>query len=122
VGYVVSLRESLDAAGFGNTEIIGCDGAGQEGVVVSMAESNATYNASIGGVGSHYPCDHPIPSVQEVLHKKFWASEDFSTVADWAGGGCWGRLLNQNYVRTVWIVQSGVIMHTLTIHVFCVFS
>ena len=30
---------------------------------------------------------------------KYWSSEDYSTVGDWAGAGCWGRLLNQNFVR-----------------------
>ena len=30
--------------------------------------------------------------------KTLWANEDFSTVADWAGAGCWGRTLNQNWV------------------------
>jgi hypothetical protein len=64
VDYVVSLRDSLDAAGFSGTQIIGCDGAGQEGNVISMAEGNSTYNASIAGVGSHYPCNRPIPAVQ----------------------------------------------------------
>ena len=30
---------------------------------------------------------------------KYWSSEDYSTVADWDGGGCWGRLLVDNYVK-----------------------
>ena len=30
---------------------------------------------------------------------RFWASEELSTVADWGGAGCWGRMINQNYVR-----------------------
>ena len=50
---------------------------------------------------------------------RYWASEDYSTVADWAGAGCWGRLLNENFVRmnmtstvawsAVWGVYDGLI-------------
>eukprot|EP00435_Cladocopium_sp_Y103_P061266 s69_g22.t3 len=32
-------------------------------------------------------------------HTRFWSSEELSTVADWGGAGCWGRMINQNYVR-----------------------
>lgn len=35
----------------------------------------------------------------DAMGKLYWSSEDFSTVANWAGGGCWGRILNQ--VRVV---------------------
>jgi len=34
-----------------------------------------------------------------LLGYTYWSSEDFSTVADWHGAGCWGRTLNQNWVR-----------------------
>ena len=33
------------------------------------------------------------------LGKKYWSSEDYSTVGNWDGAACWGRLLNQNFVR-----------------------
>ena len=38
-------------------------------------------------------------AVQQEYGLKFWSSEDYSTVGDWAGAACWGRLLNQNFVR-----------------------
>lgn len=48
--------------------------------------------------------------------KKYWANEDYSTVATWEGAGCWGRSLNQNMVKlnatstiswsTIWSVYS----------------
>uniref|UniRef100_A0A671N649 Galactocerebrosidase-like n=1 Tax=Sinocyclocheilus anshuiensis TaxID=1608454 RepID=A0A671N649_9TELE len=31
--------------------------------------------------------------------KKLWSSEDYSTFNDNVGGGCWARILNQNYVN-----------------------
>jgi hypothetical protein len=42
------------------------------------------------------PCALPHSLIQP--SKTLWANEDFSTVADWAGAGCWGRTLNQNWV------------------------
>lgn len=30
--------------------------------------------------------------------KPLWSSEDYSTYSDYIGGGCWARILNQNYV------------------------
>jgi galactosylceramidase len=98
--YVVSLRDSLDAAGFANTKIILPDGGSDIPGAISRGTSNVTYRNAVHGIGVHYPCDDPNPAVQaEPLNWVYWASEDSSTVADWAGGGCWGRLLVENYVR-----------------------
>lgn len=98
--YVTKLRSSLDHAGMADTQIaLPDDGSG--GLVesvVSAAETNATFNAAIGPIGVHYPCDHPMQRVYASGHK-YWASEDYSTVADWAGAGCWGRELVRNFVR-----------------------
>lgn len=33
------------------------------------------------------------------LENPLWASEDYSTYSDSTGGGCWARILNQNYVN-----------------------
>jgi galactosylceramidase len=98
VDYVVGLRNALDAAG-ASAEIILPDGGSDIPGIISAAQQNATFNSAISGVGLHYPCHDPVPIIQEGLHKKFWASEDYSTVYDWAGAACWGRLLVDNYVR-----------------------
>jgi hypothetical protein len=92
--YVIGLRETLDAAGFTNTAIVIPDGGGPE-AIVSAAASNSTFKDAISVVGLHYPCNHPCPTVESEIGKRYWASEDFSTVADWAGAACWGRILNQ---------------------------
>ncbi len=96
--YVLGLRNSLDAAGFTNTQIIIPDGYDYPSAVAAM-EANATFAAALSGVGLHYPCNSPDPIVENGLGKKFWASEDFSTVSDQAGAECWGRMLVDNYVR-----------------------
>eukprot|EP00117_Sycon_ciliatum_P003339 scpid27803/ scgid8175/ Galactocerebrosidase; Galactocerebroside beta-galactosidase; Galactosylceramidase; Galactosylceramide beta-galactosidase len=56
------------------------------------------FRQAVSVVGLHYPCNHPAPEVID-MGLKFWSSEDYSTVGNWAGAGCWGRLFNQNYLR-----------------------
>ena len=100
--YVVSLRRALDASGFAATRIVLPDngwGPGPLQKLVEDAQANATYGAAFDAVGVHYACDWPNANITEVLGKKYFASEDWSTAGDWAGTGCFGRLLNRNYVR-----------------------
>ena len=83
--YVISLRESLDAAGFANTKIILPDGGADIPGAISRGTVNTTFRAAVHGIGVHYPCNDPQPTIQEEpLNWVYWASEDSSTVADWA--------------------------------------
>ena len=100
--YIVALRNALDASGFGETRIVLPDngwGPGALGTLVKAIEANATYGAAVDAIGVHYACDWPVPDITEVIGKQYWASEDWSTAGTWAGAGCWGRLLNRNFVR-----------------------
>lgn len=47
---------------------------------------------------AHYP---GTTTVIEALksQKKLWSSEDYSTFNNEVGGGCWARILNQNYIN-----------------------
>eukprot|EP00462_Mataza_sp_D1_P005666 CAMPEP_0175124564 /NCGR_PEP_ID=MMETSP0087-20121206/2849_1 /TAXON_ID=136419 /ORGANISM="Unknown Unknown, Strain D1" /LENGTH=801 /DNA_ID=CAMNT_0016406341 /DNA_START=64 /DNA_END=2466 /DNA_ORIENTATION=- len=115
--WTVSFRKALDTLGFQDTAIIIPDGS-YDRSIVTLASDNATFKAALrgGGVGLHYPCNQPHPEVQ-AAGLKYWSSEDYSTVGDWAGAGCWGRLLNQNFVRMnmtstiawslIWSVNNG---------------
>lgn len=91
-------RAAMDAAGFQDTKIIIPDGGDVGGIESAMA-SDSAFEASIAGIGVHYPCNRPQPAVISQYGKKYWSSEDYSTVGDWAGAACWGRVLNQNFVR-----------------------
>ena len=100
--YVVSLRHALDAAGFAATRIVLPDngwGPGPLQKLVEDAQANATYGNAFDAVGVHYACDWPNANITEALGKAYFASEDWSTAGDWSGTGCFGRLLNRNYVR-----------------------
>jgi galactosylceramidase len=100
VDYLVTLRNALDAAGFAGTRLVVPDnGWGIQEDIVRVAEQNATFAASFDAIGLHYPCDAPDDNVSSAIGKKYWASEDMSTQNNWAGAGCWGRLLSQNYVK-----------------------
>jgi len=118
----VSLRNALDAAGLAETRIVVPDGGDCDGVT-NAAAANATFASAVYALGEHYPCKRACPRTAEV-GLKFWASEDYSTVADvresprysrkdapplttpsptpslsqWAGAGCWGRSLSQNWI------------------------
>lgn len=47
---------------------------------------------------AHYP---GTTTVMDALmtQKRLWSSEDYSTFNDEVGGGCWARILNQNYIN-----------------------
>lgn len=88
----------MDTAGFTDTKIIIPDGGDVKGIEQAMA-ADAQFAAAVDGFGLHYPCNRPAPETRTTWGKKYWSSEDYSTVGNWAGAACWGRLLNQNYIR-----------------------
>uniref|UniRef100_A0A8D0DAQ8 Galactocerebrosidase n=1 Tax=Sander lucioperca TaxID=283035 RepID=A0A8D0DAQ8_SANLU len=47
---------------------------------------------------AHYPGTNTVMEAVKTK-KKLWSSEDYSTFNDEVGGGCWARILNQNYVN-----------------------
>ncbi|KAJ8270022.1 hypothetical protein GJAV_G00109440 [Gymnothorax javanicus] len=49
-------------------------------------------------IGAHYPGTKTVVDALKT-EKKLWSSEDYSTYNDDVGGGCWARILNQNYVN-----------------------
>ena len=54
---------------------------------------------------AHYPGTITVKEAVKT-QKKLWSSEDYSTFNDEVGGGCWARILNQNYVNglmTAWV-------------------
>ncbi|XP_041810336.1 galactocerebrosidase isoform X2 [Chelmon rostratus] len=93
--YIKVLRNMLDKVGLVGVGIIAADG--NWSIAKSMIVD--TYlNDSVEVIGAHYP---GTTTVTEALktQKKLWSSEDYSTFNDEVGGGCWARILNQNYVN-----------------------
>ena len=98
--YVKALRVALDAAGLRETGIVLPDYEISTAVAAAIADPNLA--AAVAGFGAHYPLYPAAQTHPEVFTslpgKFYWASEDYSTVGDWAGAACWGRTLNVNYV------------------------
>ncbi|XP_029453586.1 galactocerebrosidase isoform X2 [Rhinatrema bivittatum] len=93
--YIKVLRQTLDKVGLMNVGIIAADGFWE---IAAEMIVDPYLNEAIQIIGAHYPGTH---TVEEALKtgKKLWSSEDYSTFNDEVGGGCWARILNQNYVN-----------------------
>ncbi|XP_056446976.1 galactocerebrosidase isoform X2 [Gadus chalcogrammus] len=93
--YIKVLRDMLDKVGLTDIGIIAADG---DWNIVNSMVVDPYLNDAVEVVGAHYP---GTTTVLEALktQKKLWSSEDYSTFNNELGGGCWARILNQNYVN-----------------------
>ncbi|KAM4624714.1 galactocerebrosidase isoform 2-T2 [Polymixia lowei] len=93
--YIKVLRDMLDKVGLTDVGIIAADG---DWSISNTMTVDPYLNDAVEVVGAHYP---GTTTVLEALktQKKLWSSEDYSTFNDEVGGGCWARILNQNYVN-----------------------
>nr|XP_057934458.1 galactocerebrosidase isoform X2 [Doryrhamphus excisus] len=93
--YIKVLRNTLDKVGLTGVGIIAADG---DWSIAKSIILDPHLSDAIKVVGAHYP---GTTTVMEALKtgKKLWSSEDYSTFNDDVGGGCWARILNQNYVN-----------------------
>ncbi len=98
--WIKQLRTALDDGGFSSVKLVLPDQNNVKSIEDAL-DTDADFGKALegGAIGLHYPCNRQHPEVQGRYGLKFWSSEDYSTVADWAGAGCWGRILNQNFVR-----------------------
>ncbi|KAM5128944.1 LOW QUALITY PROTEIN: galactocerebrosidase [Mantella aurantiaca] len=95
VKYIKVLRRTLDRLGLVNVGIIAADGHWQ---ISHDMVVDPYLNDAVQVIGAHYPGTLTVPDAIST-GKKLWASEDYSTFNDEVGGGCWARILNQNYVN-----------------------
>ncbi|CAG5119299.1 unnamed protein product [Candidula unifasciata] len=89
------LRKTLNSNGYSQVQIVAAD---LDFGIVEYMSRDAELAAAIDYVGAHYP-GVLSPDSARKIGKPLWSSEDFSTVNDEVGGGCWARILNQNYVQ-----------------------
>jgi galactosylceramidase len=85
----------LDINNLQNTQIVAPDGSWS---IATAIMSDPDLAKAVDVIGAHYP-GTVSSAVALQTGKPLWASEDYSTVDDLVGGGCWARLLNQNYVN-----------------------
>ncbi|XP_055956998.1 galactocerebrosidase-like [Patella vulgata] len=96
IKYVKTLRKQLDMNNFTSVKIIAADYFGWNIAFDIMKDPE--FDDAIYGIGVHYPgTSTSVGALQ--TGKPLWSSEDFSSLDDLVGGGCWARLLNRNYVN-----------------------
>ncbi|XP_069028558.1 galactocerebrosidase isoform X2 [Embiotoca jacksoni] len=95
VKYIKVLRDMLDKVGLRGVGVIAADG---DWSVAKSLIVDPNLNDCVEVIGAHYPGTTTVTDALKT-HKKLWSSEDYSTFNDEVGGGCWARILNQNYVN-----------------------
>ncbi|XP_070403259.1 galactocerebrosidase isoform X2 [Nothobranchius furzeri] len=93
--YIKVLRNVLDKVGLTHIGIIAADG---DWSIADSLLSDSQLKDAVQVIGAHYPGTRTVSQAVKT-QKKLWASEDYSTFNDEVGGGCWARILNQNYVN-----------------------
>ncbi|XP_073434328.1 galactocerebrosidase isoform X2 [Dendrobates tinctorius] len=93
--YIKVLRHTLDRLGLNHVGIIAADGNWE---IAHDMVVDPYLNDAVQIIGAHYPGTHTVDDAVST-GKKLWSSEDYSTFNDEVGGGCWARILNQNYVN-----------------------
>ncbi|XP_008285243.1 galactocerebrosidase isoform X2 [Stegastes partitus] len=93
--YIKVLRKMLDKVGLSDVGIIAADG---DWSIAKSMIADLYLNDSVEVIGAHYPGTITVTDALKT-QKKLWSSEDYSTFNDEVGGGCWARILNQNYVN-----------------------
>ncbi|KAG9344724.1 hypothetical protein JZ751_010411 [Albula glossodonta] len=94
--YIKLLRYTLDKSGLERVKIIASDNLWQP-ISLSLLLDAELHNV-VDIIGAHYPGTNTVLDALKT-GKKLWSSEDYSTYNDDIGGGCWARILNQNYVN-----------------------
>ncbi|KAG8561938.1 hypothetical protein GDO81_015537 [Engystomops pustulosus] len=94
--YIKLLRYTLDKSGLERVRIIASDNLWQP--IAFQMLRDAELLRVVDVIGAHYPGTLTVEDAVST-GKKLWSSEDYSTFNDEIGGGCWARILNQNYVN-----------------------
>ncbi|XP_051724527.1 galactocerebrosidase [Ctenopharyngodon idella] len=94
--YIKLLRYTLDKSGLERVKIIASDNLWEP--ITSVLVDDKQLQDAVEVLGVHYPGTNTVPEALKT-GKKLWSSEDYSTFNDNIGGGCWARILNQNYVN-----------------------
>ncbi|XP_046548414.1 galactocerebrosidase-like isoform X2 [Haliotis rubra] len=95
IPYIKILRKTFDDNGLSNVRMVAADGGWG---IANDIQKDSVLASAIDYIGTHYPGTLTTTAAMKT-GKQLWSSEDFSTFNDNVGGGCWARILNQNYVN-----------------------
>ncbi|KAK2495540.1 hypothetical protein MC885_002208 [Smutsia gigantea] len=96
INYIKVLRRMLNYQGLQHVKIIASDNLWEPISAFMLLDSELLKVIDV--IGAHYPGTHTVTDAR-LTGKKLWSSEDFSTLNNDVGAGCWGRILNQNYIN-----------------------
>lgn len=96
VNYIKVLRRMLNYQGLHRVKIIASDNLWEPISGFMLLDSELLKAVDV--IGAHYPGTRTVNDAK-LTKKQLWSSEDFSTLNDDVGAGCWGRILNQNYIN-----------------------
>ncbi|RDD42717.1 Galactocerebrosidase [Trichoplax sp. H2] len=94
--YIKELRKTLNENGLEKTKIVAADNHWND--IASAIQNDPELAAVVDIIGAHYPGTMS-PKEASATGKPLWASEDYSTTDNKIGGGCFARIINQNYVN-----------------------
>ncbi|XP_072314048.1 galactocerebrosidase [Eucyclogobius newberryi] len=94
--YIKLLRYTLDKQGLERVRIVASDNQWEP--IALYVLQDPELSAAVDVLGAHYPGTNTVLDALKT-QKQLWSSEDYSTFNDEVGGGCWARILNQNYVN-----------------------
>uniref|UniRef100_A0A672YTN4 Galactocerebrosidase n=1 Tax=Sphaeramia orbicularis TaxID=375764 RepID=A0A672YTN4_9TELE len=92
--YIKLLRYTLDKSGLDTVRIIASDNLWEP--ITRSLLLDPELSRAVDVIGAHYPGTTTVAGALKT-QKKLWSSEDYSTFNNEVGGGCWARILNQNY-------------------------
>ncbi|CAM9318429.1 unnamed protein product, partial [Lampetra planeri] len=96
IDYVGLLRFTLDKSGLERVRIVASDNLWEPIALALLLDDELS--GAVDVIGAHYPGTTTVTDALKT-QKTLWSSEDYSTFNDEVGGGCWARILNQNYVN-----------------------
>jgi hypothetical protein len=98
--WIVTLRNTLDAAGLTNVKIIAGDEWGGTWKIVNDVLANPAVSNAIYAIGAHYPSHngYTSPPVAQTFSQPLWASEEGIGGATWAKALSLAKLYNRNYI------------------------
>lgn len=98
--WIVTLRNTLDAAGLANVKVVAGDEWNGTWNIVDQVAANPGLSNAIYAIGAHYPSHHgsTSPPVAKTFSQPLWASEEGIGGNSWAKAQSLASTYNRNYI------------------------
>jgi hypothetical protein len=98
--WIITLRNTLNAAGLANVKIVAGDEWGGTWKIVDDIAANPALSNAVYAIGVHYPSHvgYTSPPIAKTFSQPLWASEEGTGGATWARALSLAKLYNRNYI------------------------